>query len=426
MLILNMTMVSIVVIAAFSVIYIITYVNVQEENKAKIEAIPKLPSIVLGSPYFYDQQSGEVERRIVFRIPVEYSQSFIGLVRKEGEIIDIYSYIDLPEEVFRNIVGKAWQTGKTNGTLSFDNRKWQYNTSSLGDKLLIREYEGHQEVIDNSDYFLISFIDITDSSYTLTRLLITLFVVGIIVIFIFFGVSFYFANRSIGPIEEYWQKQKQFVADASHELKTPLAIISANTDALLANSEDTVHSQKKWVNYIQSETDRMSKLVNDMLYLAKVEDIHETQMPFDLSGTVLNAIASMEAIIYENGIQLTQKIAPGIFVLGDEEKIKQTVLILLDNAIKYVNEHGTINVELNRFRNNAVFSIQNSGEGIPTDKLQRVFDRFYRCDPSRAQETGGYGLGLSIAKAVIERSGGSISAESSDGSTTFSFELKLL
>ena len=243
-------------------------------------------------------------------------------------------------------------------------------------------------------------------------------------LFILFGVSFYFANRSIRPIEESWQKQKQFVADASHELKTPLAIIGANADALLANGEETINSQKKWLDYIKAEAGRMGKLINDMLYLAKVEDTDETQLPIDFSNAVRDVIASLEAVIFEKGIQLTQHIEPRIIVRGNEEKIKQAVLILLDNSIKYTGDLGDVAITLKRFRNQAVLSIQNSGESIPADRLPKIFDRFYRCDPSRTKETGGFGLGLSIARAIIERSGGCIYAQSSDSGTTFTIELK--
>ncbi|MTI96349.1 MAG: HAMP domain-containing histidine kinase [Firmicutes bacterium] len=427
LLVINMSIISIVVITAFGIIYFITNANIQEENQAKLESIPKLPSIVLGSSEFYDPQSGQVERRVVFpRLPIEYSQSFITLINEDGETIDVFSYIDMPEEAYHQIVAKARQTGDPQGSVSFDNRTWKYATSSFEDRMLVREHNGQHEIIDHSGYMQISFLDITDSRNTLNRLLLTFVLVGLAVICSIFGVSLYFANRSIRPIEESWHKQKQFVADASHELKTPLAIITANTDALLADGNETINSQKKWIDYIQSETSRMSKLVNDMLYLAKVEDSNELQVPFDLSGIVSDVTASLEAIVFEKGVHLTQNIESDIFVKGDSENIKRVVLILLDNAIKYVNDKGNIHIELKKLRNTAVFSVQNSGEGIPEDKLPRIFDRFYRIDPSRSQETGGYGLGLSIAKALVERSGGSIYAESADNSTTFTFELKLI
>lgn len=420
-----MSIISIVVISAFAIIYFTTYARIQEENQEKIDSIPKLPSIFLARPFLYDQNSGRIERlRLASpRIPIKYSQSFIVFISKDGEVRDIFSYIDMPEENYIEIAEKAWELGKNEGTVSMNERKWKFKTTSLNDKIQFR-IQGTQEVIDTTDYYQISFLDITESSNTLTKLLYTLIFVGIGVLFIFFWVSFYFANRAIRPIQESWEKQKQFVADASHELKTPLAIISANTDALLASGEETVYSQKKWIDYIKSEIILMNKLFNDMLYLAKVEETSETAMPIDLSEIVVDTIFSMEAIIYEKGVQLAQNIEPGVVVKADYEKMKQVVIILLDNAVKYVNENGSIHIKLERIRNNAVFSIRNTGEGIPPEKLARIFDRFYRNAPSRSKETGGYGLGLAIARAVIERTGGKIYAESANGSTTFTFELK--
>lgn len=425
LLLLNMLIISIVMIVAFAIIYIITYTNIQKENQSKLESIPRVLSGAPGNPHLQDPQSNPSDARNIFqRIPIDYSLSFSIVVESDGKVIDVLSYIDMPNEVYYQVAKKTWSTEKKDGTISFENRKWQYHISSFKNRRLIR-VNGDYQVIYNDGHYQITFLDISDSSKTLTQLLITFVLVAIVMLFILFGVSFYFANRSIRPIEDNWEKQKQFVADASHELKTPLAIINANTDALLANGEETVNSQKKWIDYIQSEAGRMGKLVNDMLYLAKVEDTPKDQMHFDISNIVLDVIASMEAVIFEKGIKLSQTIETEIIVKGDGEKIKQAVLILLDNAAKYTNANGNVDITLKRLRNHAIFSVQNSGEGIPADQLPRIFDRFYRSDPSRSQETGGYGLGLSIAKTIIERSDGSIYAESTESGTTFTFELKL-
>lgn len=424
LLLFNMTIISIVVIAAFAVIYFITYTNIQKENQSKLESIPMLAIAAPVNPGLQEPPPNIPDPKALIRIPINYSLSFTIFVDDSGQVIDIFSYIDLPDEAYYKIAEKIWRTGKKEGTISLESRKWQYRISSFENRIFIRGNGGQEFVYDNGHY-RIAFLDITDSSRTLTQLLITFVLVGTAMLFILFGVSFSFANRSIRPIEENWEKQKQFVADASHELKTPLSIIGANADALLANGEETVNSQKKWIDYIQSEAGRMAKLVNDMLYLAKAEDTPENQIPFNLSNTVLDAIASMEAVMFEKGIRLTQAIEPDIIAKGDGEKIKQAVLILLDNAAKYTDNYGSVDITLKRLKNHAVFSVQNSGEGIPADKLPRIFDRFYRSDPSRSQETGGYGLGLSIAKTVIERSGGSIHAESTENSTTFTFELKI-
>lgn len=421
LLFLNMTMISVVIITAFIVIYSVIHANIQKENQSKLDSIPlvsRMASADTDSP----QSNQDDMKMAIVRIPVDYSLSFAVVVDKNGDVRDILSYIEMPDEVYRSIASSIWSTGKTDGAIFLEDREWQYRIAPY--RMYLYK-EGKQQAITEDELYKIAFLDITDSSRTLTQLLITFILVGVGMLIVLFGVSIYFANRSIRPIEESWSKQKQFVADASHELKTPLAIISANTEALLANGGETVSSQKKWIGYIRSETGRMAKMIGDMLYLAKVEGAHEEQAPFDLSHTVLDIIASMEAAIFEKGIKMTHMIEPGMIVKGDGERMGRVVLILLDNAVKYTNENGTIDVALKRHKHHAVFSVQNSGEEIPADKLPRIFDRFYRSDPSRSKETGGYGLGLSIAKTIIERSGGRIYARSAFGKTTFTFELRL-
>lgn len=251
---------------------------------------------------------------------------------------------------------------------------------------------------------------------------------GLITLIVIFVVSLYFANRAIKPIAETWEKQKQFVADASHELKTPLSIINANYDALLVNQEETIQSQLKWLSYIRIGTDRMTKLINDLLSLAKIEDanLEIRKMPFNISIAINDVILSMEAVVIEKGIQLSHSIEPDLIVKGDLERVKSVVTILLDNAVKYSNLNGQIDILLIKSKRQVIYSIKNSAKGIAKQDLQKVFDRFYRADPSRAQEIGGYGLGLSIAKAIIDRMGGEIHVTSVENEcTTFTFTLGL-
>lgn len=154
---------------------------------------------------------------------------------------------------------------------------------------------------------------------------------------VIFFTSRFFANRSIAPVKEAFNKQKQFIADASHELKTPLAVINTNADVLLANSDDTIHNQIKWLHHIKSETERMKTLTGDLLYLTEMEDSRVGLMftNFNVSESVESVILTMEAIVYEKDISLTYEIEPGLTVRGSSEQIKQVVMILMDNAIKY-------------------------------------------------------------------------------------------
>jgi two-component system sensor histidine kinase CiaH len=211
-------------------------------------------------------------------------------------------------------------------------------------------------------------------------------------------------------VKEAFNKQKQFIADASHELKTPLAVINTNADVLLANSDDTIHNQVKWLHHIKSETERMKTLTADLLYLTEMEDSRIGLMftNFNVSESVESVILTMEAIVYEKDISLTYEIEPGLTVRGSSEQIKQVVMILLDNAIKYTKAKGSISLTLQKQHSDILLTVTNTGEGIPSEHLARIFDRFYRANQSRSRKSGGYGLGLGIAKSIVEQHKGKI------------------
>ncbi len=422
--ILNMSIISVVMISAFVVIYFTTYNNTQTENRDKLETLSsRINTGALSLP-----DSTKKDNIIISMIPSDSSSSFRILVNSDGNIVKIISHIDMSKEIYFKAAELAWNEKKDYSIISLENRRWQYKISPIGRNFITHE-NGSKTIINfNDGNYQITFLDVTDSHKTLMELFTTLFFVGIIMLFVIFAISLFFANRAIKPISEAWQKQKQFIADASHELKTPLAIINANSDALLANQEETIKSQKKWLDYIKNQIDRMSKLVNDLLYLAKTEDTNSKifYIPFNISEVVSDVILSMEAVAFEKDIRLLQDIEANIIIKSDCEKIKQVVTILVDNAIKYTDEKGRIDIMLKKTRHQLVFSIKNSGKGIPKENITKLFDRFYRADSARTQENGGYGLGLSIAKAIIDRLDGKIYADSvKDESTTFTFTLGL-
>jgi signal transduction histidine kinase len=197
---------------------------------------------------------------------------------------------------------------------------------------------------------------------------------------------------------------------------------------LLSNSADTIENQSKWLQYIKSASVRMAKLTNDLLYLTQVDrsDRKTIFAAFDMSETVQSAILTMEAIIYEHDLSLHYDIEPGLVTSGNNEEIKEVVMILLDNALKYTKPKGYVDISLKRRHNDIVLGISNTGEGIPEDQLGRIFDRFYRVDKSRSRALGGYGLGLAIAKAIVEQHKGRIYAKSiKNEKTTFCVELPL-
>lgn len=224
---------------------------------------------------------------------------------------------------------------------------------------------------------------------------------------VFFVLSLLFARWALRPVEQAWQRQRRFVSDASHELKTPLTVILANLD--IARREQ----QSPWLSAAESEALRMKKLIADMLFLARSDEgaAQRAAAPADLSAITDETALAFEAAAFESGETLQTAIAPGLWVSGDEGLLRQLAGILLDNAVKYTPRGGRIDVRLERAGDKAVLSVRNSGEPIPPEKLGHLFDRFYRLDDARAE--GGYGLGLAIAQQIAFQHGGTLKAESS-------------
>jgi signal transduction histidine kinase len=403
MMLFNVITVFLVMVTAFSVIYFATYSSIEKENERWLEAMSVVP---FNRPF--PVGSGEADL-IPERFGADYRVSFVLLV-KNGELENVSSHLDFAEQVYDEALEKTG--GETAGKMTLSGRKWAFMTSVA-------------QLYGTDQYERIVFLDITSGSDTLRELLITLFSVGLAVLLALLWFSYRFAVRAIRPIEESYNKQKQFVADASHEFKTPLAIIGANLDAIETSASESVESQKEWFGYIRAELKRARKLVDDLLYLAKVENVNfDGNTPFDLSRACETACASMEAVLYDSGISLDTDIKKNVIVMADAEKITQVIYILLDNAGKYTPRDGRIMLSLGLEHDKAVVRVSNTGRGIDAVDLPKIFDRFYRPDTSRSQETGGFGLGLSIAKTIVERSGGEISAESGGGMTTFTVRLK--
>ena len=241
--------------------------------------------------------------------------------------------------------------------------------------------------------------------------------------FIFLELVFTFIAKLISnwiskPVEESFEKQKAFIADASHELKTPLSVITASADALEKNPKE-----KKWLNNIKSESERMNNLIIDLLDLAKTENGNIEMSQGNLSKIVELSTLPFEGIAYEKNIKINSSIQKNINMKMNENAIKQVVEILLDNAIKHSKEKGRIEVKLIE-TSSIEFSVSNLGDPIPKGEEEKIFDRFYRVDKSRNRNDNRYGLGLAIAKNIITIHKGSIKAYSKDGKTTFQIHFK--
>ena len=261
-------------------------------------------------------------------------------------------------------------------------------------------------------------VTLIESEDTINRLKTTIIVsivIGILGLIIVYIIAKRISKTIVKPVEDSFEKQKQFVSDASHELKTPLAVIEANADVL----QDKV-GENKWITYIQKEVQSMNKLVNDLLVLARMENTNtELNQKFDLSKEVQMAVSSFESMIYEKKIELETNISEGIEFNGDKEDIKHIISIILDNAIKHTEENGKIIVNTLKEKSDIKIEIKNQCEPIPEEEREKIFERFYRVDKARNRNEKRYGLGLSIAKGIVEKYNGNIYATSKDGFTIF-------
>ena len=224
-------------------------------------------------------------------------------------------------------------------------------------------------------------------------------------------------HRLVKPVDEAVEKQKQFVWDASHELKTPLAVISANAEVLSGEI-----GENQSLSYIQSEVERTDHLVQNLLSLARMEKNGEKKKHerINLSQTLLSVALPFEGVVFEKGKLFETDIPEDLYCIGDAEKIKELTMILLSNALKYSDEGGTIRLSLSKHGEKRLVSVFNTGEAIPPEAQKRLFDRFYRVDSSRNRELGGNGLGLAIAKAIADEHHARIDVSSQAGSgTTF-------
>ena len=222
-------------------------------------------------------------------------------------------------------------------------------------------------------------------------------------------------RRMVQPVEDAFTRQKQFISDASHELKTPLAVISANAEVL----EQEI-GENEFLSYIRSEVRRTDTLVSNLLTLARMDRGAEAEMKkFDLSRAMLDVILPFESTVYEAGKSMDTDIPEEISCTGNEEMIKQLVVILLSNALKYSNEGGRIEVSMATRGKQREIRVFNTGEPISPEDREHIFDRFWRADPAHGRETGGHGLGLAIARTIVETHRGRITVENSENGTAF-------
>lgn len=243
-----------------------------------------------------------------------------------------------------------------------------------------------------------------------------------------FVIANVLARWVLKPVERAWEQQRQFVADASHELKTPLAVILANAQILRGESSGLPEESRRWVKSTADEAERMKGLVEGLLELARTEEgaVARRDVDVDLSDTVEGEAMQFDAVAFERGCTIDTKVEEGLHVSGDPEQLERLVKTLLDNACKYAAAQTAVTVVLARRGLQAELAVTNQGTPIDPEDLPHLFDRFYRSDKARARSTGGFGLGLAIARGIVESHGGRISVTSdAERGTCFLVKLPL-
>lgn len=304
---------------------------------------------------------------------------FIVMADENGKYLSQLNNDDLDQSVAQNYINAILDEKATSG--------------------MVNNYQFYRLGKDNGT--LMVFTDKTSEMAMLKQLLRTTVIIGIISLIILSAVAYFISLKIMHPLKIAFNKQKQFISDASHELKTPLTVISANADVLSGEI-----GENKWLTYIKSQTDRMNLLVNELLNLTRLENNTSQfeRTDFDLSKAINNTALPFECKAFESNKKLELNIEEGMTVNGSERHIKQMAAIFIDNAIKYSNDGGKIIVTLKKVGDKKMFSVYNTGNGIKEAERDKIFERFYRSDDSRThQAEGGYGLGLPIAKSIIDK-----------------------
>ncbi len=261
---------------------------------------------------------------------------------------------------------------------------------------------------------MVVFIDCSRDLDTVHSFVMTSIVMGTIGMILVFILVVILSKIVVKPMAESYDKQKRFITDASHEIKTPLSIISANTDIV-----EMENGESQWTKSIRHQVERMTSLTNSLVSLARMDEgINVMNMKdFSLSDAVFEEAEYFKSISQSNGKSLHINIEENISYKGDEKILRQLVCILLDNAMKYSNDEGNIEISLKKKGRRSELCVSNSVEKIKKGNHDIFFDRFYRGDSSRNSKTGGYGIGLSMAESIVKNHKGSITSVSPDSKT---------
>lgn len=348
----------------------------------------KPASTTLPKKRFQDRRFGEPVPKSLG--PTEF---FIVMADESGNYVSKQNNDDLTDENAQKYITKILDSGESTGMLN--------------------NFQFYQQDKDNGTMFV--FTDKTAEMDMLHKLTRTTIMIGSIAFILLSVVSFYLSGLVMKPLKIAFEKQKQFVSDASHELKTPVTVISANADVLAGEI-----GENKWLTYIKSQTERMNILVNDLLNLTRLENNTSNDFvrtDFDLSKAIVNTALPFECQAFESNKNFVVQVDDGIKINGSEKHIKQMAAIFIDNALKYSKDGGLVRVSLVQDGDKKILSVYNTGQGVKEEDKDKIFERFFRSDESRNRATGGYGLGLAIAKSIIDKHKFKVQVENVEGSS---------
>lgn len=410
----NMLLIGIVLLVIFAVVNVNSFLSARMELERGLTQVidrnNKPDDKKFDKPSTDDDPVLEIGNHDFHREPISQLSSYIVLeIDESGNITSLQqNNATMDTDILRECISQITESRKDSGNLS------SYNV------LYVK-----REITTKIDTKLTK-IAIADNSSVFSALRNTLLISGLL----FIGamgvislISLGLSSLAVKPVQKSWEQQKQFVADASHELKTPLTVILANNNIMLSQSPD--EARRKWLESTGEEAEHMKKLIDQMLFLAK-NDAGTAKVELsdiNLSEIVEGASLNFEPVAFEKGILIDSEIEPDITVRGDSLRLNQLVHILIDNAVKYGSPDSTVTVRLSRKNDTTELTVNDFGSVISEEELAHIFDRFYRAEKSRT--TKGYGLGLSIAREIVRGMNGKIFAESSErGGTTFTVILR--
>lgn len=393
-----MSIVTLILLAVFAAMLISSWSNSRRISENILRQALNLPPDPRGSR----QPPNNLEREIPpgSRMPI-----LIVDVDENEEIVFVSNQLHFMEEAeARLAVTEAINTQKSSGIMYDYELRW------------LKSEDGRR----------IALVDISMEQEILRNLVINSLLIGCTSLTVFYLISLFLARWAIRPVERAWERQRQFIADASHELKTPLTVILSNADMLTGDGIFSDDKKARRMEHIRAEAIRMKKLVEDLLVLARSDSVKSTGTHdrVDFSFIVTNTILAFEPIIYDEKKNLSFNVQDNIFITGDVPRLQQLIGILLDNAAKYCPMGGKIEVRLKaEDKKTVVLTVINDGDPIPQEELAQVFERFYRVDKSRSAH-GGFGLGLSIAEGIVREHLGKMWA-ASDGEKGNAFYVTL-